>query len=118
MNQRRKEPIPGAEDVTVSEGSSAVAGIKGRGGNAPGGVDARGAHGRDDPVNWESLIAPQIEVGPRQGEPELKPMVVRQSEGCIRAQTLGNSGQLDPVEQRRPVLIRTFGGKHDKSKDF
>lgn len=105
MNQHRKEHIPGAEDVTVSEGSSAAAVTSGRGGRAPGGVDARGAHGRDDPVNWESLVVPQIEVGQKQGEPELRPMLIRQSEGCIRAGTPGNTRQLDPVEQRRPVLM-------------
>ena len=29
----------------------------------------------------------------------------RESEGCIRAWTLGNRGPLDPAEQRRPVLV-------------
>jgi hypothetical protein len=32
--------------------------------------------------------------------------------------TSGNSWHLDPAEQRRPVLIRTSGGKHGGSKDF
>jgi hypothetical protein len=43
--------VSGAEDINVFEGSSAVAVKSGRGGIVPGGVVARGAHGRDDPVN-------------------------------------------------------------------
>ena len=61
---------------------------------------------------------PAKEVGRLRGEPELRPKVVRKSEGRIGAMTSGNSGHLDPAEQRRPVLIRTSGGKHDGSKDF
>ena len=41
----------------------------------------------------------------------------RESEGCIRAMTSGNGCSPDPVEQRRPVLSRTFGGKHDRCLD-
>ena len=51
------------------------------------------------------------------GEPELRPKVVRKSERRIGAMTSGNSRHLDPAEQRRPVLTRTSGGKHDRSKD-
>ena len=62
--------------------------------------------------------APATEVGRQQGEPELRSMMVRKSEGRIVAMTSGNSWHLDPAEQRRPLLVRTSGGKHDRSKDF
>ena len=54
--------IPGAESVKALEGNSGVT-VSGRGGAAPGGVIDRGAHGRDDPVNWEILIFPWVISG-------------------------------------------------------
>ena len=45
------------------------------------------------------------EVGQRQGEPEPRPMGVRESEGRIRAMTVGNGWRPDPPEQRRPVSV-------------
>jgi len=51
--------FPGAEGISISEGSNSVTVKQGRGDVVPGGVGDRGAHGRDDPVNWEILIIPQ-----------------------------------------------------------
>ena len=48
------------------------------------------------------------EVGRKRGEPELRPKVVRKSEGCIGAKRPGNGWCPEPAEQRRPVLVRTF----------
>jgi hypothetical protein len=48
------------------------------------------------------------EVGRKQGEPELRPKGVRESEGRIRAKTPGNGWHPEPVEQRRPVLVRAL----------
>lgn len=45
------------------------------------------------------------QVGRKQGRPELRPMVVRESEGLIRAEKLGNGWYPEPAEQRRPVLV-------------
>lgn len=42
---------------------------------------------------------------PEQGEPERGATERRESEGRIGAKTPGNGRQLDPVEQRRPVLM-------------
>lgn len=50
--------ISGAEGFRVFEGSNGVSVKEGRVGGVPGGVGVRGAHGRDDPVNWEILITP------------------------------------------------------------
>jgi len=48
------------------------------------------------------------QVGQKQGRPELRPMVVRESEGLIRAEKLGNGWYPEPAEQRRPVLVRAL----------
>jgi hypothetical protein len=45
------------------------------------------------------------QVGRKQGRPELRPMMVRESEGLIRAEKLGNGWYPEPAEQRRPVLV-------------
>jgi hypothetical protein len=47
----------------LSEGSNGVTDNKGRGGVVPGGVVDRGAHGRDDLVNWEILTIPYQDSG-------------------------------------------------------
>jgi hypothetical protein len=44
-------------------------------------------------------------VGRKQGRPELRPTMVRESEGLIRAEKLGNGRHPEPAEQRRPVLV-------------
>lgn len=68
----------------------------------------------DDPsLNGHAFVATGVfrlrtssntEVGRWRGEPELRSMGMRESEGRIGAMTSGNSWQLDPNEQRRPVL--------------
>jgi hypothetical protein len=45
------------------------------------------------------------QVGRKQGRPELRPTMVRESEGLIRAEKLGNGWYPEPAEQRRPVLV-------------
>jgi hypothetical protein len=52
------------------------------------------------------------EVGRRQGEPESRPMGVRESEGRIRAETLGN-GLASGTQSSKggPCWYEPYGGK-------
>jgi hypothetical protein len=80
-------------------------------------VDDRGAHEGDGPVTCGRSCSLLEEVGRKRGEPELRPKVSRKSEGCIGARNSGNGWFPEPEEQRRPVLVRTLGGKHGRGKD-
>jgi hypothetical protein len=59
--------------------------------------------GRPSNLGGPVVLRKNQAVGRRQGEPEPRPKDSRESEGRIRAMTVGNGWHPDPPEQRRAV---------------
>ena len=96
------------------EGRSVGHIVGGRAVGATDGVLKRDTLEEDAPGTWEALTTPPA-VGGRskgKGQPEPRPMVVRESEDRIGALKSGNGRHPDPAERRRSVLVRAFGGYH------
>jgi hypothetical protein len=117
----------------------------GRGNGTPGGAFARGAHSSDGQVNWETQTIPRKvrrsgapvtrlrpereigcsrigdnksirQVGQKQGRPELRPMVVRESEGLIRAEKLGNGWHRNQRSKGGPCWYELCEGNMSEPK--
>ena len=89
------------------EGSSVVSACTVEDATQPAGCSIMARAQEDGAVNWEALCVlheRSCEVGPNEGNRSSESKHSRESEGRIRALTLGNAWPADPGEQRRPVL--------------
>ena len=91
--QPRKSRYSGAQGVIELEGSSAVR-VAVEWAAQPAGCSITTRVQEDGPVIWEALCVLQARYSsagrPKRGEPELGARQCRESEGRIRAMTLGN----------------------------
>jgi hypothetical protein len=76
-------------------------------GTVLGGVSDHGMHEEDGPGTWEAPIAP-AKGKPKARETGAEAEGDGESEGCIRAETVGNGGRPDPPEQKAARVEVSF----------
>lgn len=105
--QPRNPQHSGAQGVTFLEGSSAIFASKVEGIAQPAGCSTTARAQEDRPDIWEALpvLHRPVRGSGERGEPQFASEAAWESEGRIRAMTLGNRRHLDPGEQRRPVRV-------------